>query len=88
MQNRFSELIILGTKKGFMGGRISFNPKRNDCPVISVGVWRQKQGVESNCVDLLILSSEDRVNTLRVLCYFLEIIESTVKTSRSGLKRQ
>lgn len=47
MQNRFSELKILGTKKGFMAERISFSPKRNDCPVISVGVWARNKGLKT-----------------------------------------
>jgi hypothetical protein len=28
-----------GTKEGLTGGRKSYNPKRNDCPVISAGLW-------------------------------------------------
>lgn len=47
MQYRFRELIILGTKKGFMGGRVSFNPKRKDCPVLSVGVWGRNKGLKA-----------------------------------------
>lgn len=40
-------MIILGTKKGFMSGRISFSPKRKDCPVISVGVWGRNKGLKA-----------------------------------------